>query len=422
MKKVCKKIFACIIFLCLLSISVYQVIDLLEEKHAREKYQSFFDDETNFDVVFMGTSHAYNSVLPQELWREYGITSYNWGYSNCTLAENYYILQDVVKYTEPKLVVVDLYGLIEYDGVGNGKYPPDSIEQQHVQYDAIPLSQSKIEGVKDVFDDYEDNEDFLFNFAMFHNRWKELGEKDFVPEYSKQKGAEFLLGHLTSEWQPKDAFEQIEVDTACFTYLPKITEFCKEQGIELLFVYLPYPAMDVQQDVAYSMEAYFNDLGYCKYVNMIDMNIMNPRIDLYKDASHLNYIGASKVTSWLGNYIKGSYKIESHKNETGYESWDADYQEYVAYKASLFKPYELYDNLQLIYGNDFSADIEITESAWEQAKEDELLQCFLDALSGNVNVVVSEKELVYEERTWDALIRVKNQSDNTEIFYTGYSF
>ena len=111
-----KRIISCILFATLLLGAIVKCADLLEYKEARKKYTPFYESETNFDVIFLGTSHMWNHVLPMELWKDYGISSYNWGYSNCTPAENYYLIQDILKYTSPKVVVMDVYGLTEYDG------------------------------------------------------------------------------------------------------------------------------------------------------------------------------------------------------------------------------------------------------------------------------------------------------------------
>ena len=126
-----------------LTAAILACSEFLEYKEATEKYSDFYEAETNFDVIFMGTSHAYGTVFPMELWQEYGISSYNWGYNHCSLPESYHLMLEVVKRTKPKLFVVDLYGIVEYEnwnGVGNGKYRTDKVEEQHVPFDAVPLS------------------------------------------------------------------------------------------------------------------------------------------------------------------------------------------------------------------------------------------------------------------------------------------
>ena len=41
------------------------------------KNTPFLQDDREYDVLFFGTSHVVNSVFPMQLWRDYGITSYN---------------------------------------------------------------------------------------------------------------------------------------------------------------------------------------------------------------------------------------------------------------------------------------------------------------------------------------------------------
>ena len=129
MKEKTLKVLSCIVFICLLIGSIHVCADVLERKDARRQYREFFESDVNYDVILMGTSHMMTNVFPQELWRMYGISSYNWGYANCTCAESYYLLQDIVKYTEPKLIVLDMYGFLSYENEGNGKYKHDKIEQ-----------------------------------------------------------------------------------------------------------------------------------------------------------------------------------------------------------------------------------------------------------------------------------------------------
>ena len=226
-----KAIISVVVFIALLFSAIFACSDFLEYKQASIEYEPFFEAKTNHDVIFLGTSHMYNSILPMELWKEYGIASYNWGYSNCSPAINYYLIQDILKYTSPKLLVLDLYGLMEYEQYENGKYKTHRIEQQHVQFDKIPLSRNKIQGTQDIFDNYDDNLDFLWNFAMYHNRWSELGENDFVYETSTEKGSSFMVGLTQCDFSPISRDEQMEIDTVCFSYFQKILEYCAQNNI-----------------------------------------------------------------------------------------------------------------------------------------------------------------------------------------------
>ena len=240
MKTILQRGIGILLFSVLLMLSLTGVSRFLDKTDVDEKYSQFFAAETNFDVIFMGTSHTYNTILPQELWNRHGIASYNWGQSNCTVPIDYYVLQMLCGYTDPQLVVIDLYGLAEYADIGNGKYRTDARDQQRVQFDVFPLSRLKIEAVTDIFDDYEDRWDFLFPLAIYHNRWTEIRKDNFSPRDIPQKGAAFVLGVQETDYKEPSPGTPYPLDFAGMDYLENIISFCRERGIEMLFTYLPF--------------------------------------------------------------------------------------------------------------------------------------------------------------------------------------
>ena len=371
MNRTIKNIISCVIFTVLLVAAIFRCSALLEDKTAKEKYTPFFESETNFDVVLLGTSHMWNSVLPMELWNEYGITSYNWGYSNCTPAETYYLVQDIVKYTSPKVLVLDLYGLIEYEKNYNGKYEDGTIEQQHVQFDQLPLSWNKIEASQDIFDNYDDNLDFLWNFIIYHNRWTELDQSDFAYEPTVEKGAMFLTGHAVYKFEPVTEPVSTTPDTVCYDYFLKILEYCQANDIELICTYLPFPAWEPQQQVALSIGETIESYEGCHYVDMLYQGILNFSTDIYYDG-HLNYTGACKATSWLGDYLVKNYQLDDYSAN---EHWQNDYDAYLDYRIqNLTDQTTLIDHLLLLYGPDLTCSLEIYN---DNLSNSELLTAFL---------------------------------------------
>lgn len=420
MKNKMKAAAASIIFCIIFVFCFVKCVELLENKSARVQYEAFFESETNFDVIFLGTSHMYNTILPQELWNEFGITSYNWGYSNCTTAENYYILQEVLKYTDPKLIVLDMYGLLAYENYGNGKYRTDRIEQQHVQFDSIPFSLNKYRASQDVFDDYSGNLDFMFNFIMYHNRWTELGEGDFTVTPSTQKGASFNVGlQQDAEFERLETDEKMEIDTVCYQYFLQILEYCSENEIQLLCVYLPYTASAKEQMVSNSIGEIIEAYDFCDYVNLLYSDILNLKTDIY-DSGHVNYLGASKVTSWLGDYVLENYNLSGHADEEAYSGqWNTEYEEYVQYKMrTISAEKELYNKLLLIYGDEFEADLKILDGC-NAEKEDEILSELIAELSDRISVEYVE-ELSLEDKKYDILLTIKRGDEIFDV--AGYEY
>lgn len=411
MKTKIKHLIQGVVFAILLALSIHACGEFLEYKEAKEKYTDFFESETNFDVIFLGTSHTWNTVLPMELWQGYGISSYNWGYSNCTPAESYYIFKDVIKYTEPKLVVLDMFGLMEYQE-GNGKYRQDRIEQQHVQFDEIPFSMNKLQAALDVFDNYEHRLDYVFNMMMYHNRWDELDERDFNVKISPEKGASMLTGLGWAEYNQISESQKRELDSVNYDYFIKFLNFCHEEDIPVLCVYLPFPASGNNQKAANSIGDVIDIYLDTEYVNMLNLGIVDFSTDMYADNNHLNFTGACKVTDWLGEYLTENYDLDDYSDN---EHWLEDHKEYVEYKAENIRNlWSLNDKLLSTYGGDFDVELVLTSDN-DLYKADRHVRTFMDNLDINGSVEYESPGLLYyNNQECDALLRIY-KSDTFEL-------
>lgn len=402
MSKKIQHVLLCVGFTAVLAAAIYGCSRLLEYKEATEQYTAFYEAETNFDVIFLGTSHAYGSVYPMELWREYGIASYNWGYNHCAVAENYHLMREIVKRTDPKLFVVDLYGLLEYDnwdGVGNGKYRTDKSGEQHVQFDAIPLSRDKIDAVWDIFDDYDQRLDYLWNFILYHNRWEDLGSRDFLADELPLMGATIYSGVGThGPYTPTETESMDLSEIVGYQYLLKMMAFCAENDIQLLCTYLPYPAKPASQQVANALEGIVNGYPNCRFLNMLEAEGLNYPADLYTDNNHLNYLGACKVTSQLGAYILENYDVTSRGDDPAYRDyWGGYYARYYDYKVNLLSGEAgLYEQLLLLYGTDFRAELTVTPAATEALTQDGVAAAILSDLGGTLTLRTEEEILAGE--------------------------
>ncbi len=398
---------------------VFQVCtQLLENKSAQKKYADFFQSETNYDVIFLGTSHTLNTILPMEVWRETGISSYNWGHSNCTPAVSYYLIEEIVKYTDPKLVVLDLYGLTEYDGYGNGKYRTDRLGQQRVQFDELPFSLNKLKAARDIFDDYGNNLDFVINLGTYHTRWKELNKSDFNVDPSPQKGADLLMGIGTGAGYTSIGEDlTTEIDSVCFDYFIRFLEYCQSENIPVLCLYLPYPADEAAQRRANSVRKIIESYD-AEYINMFNLDIVDYSVDLFVDNVHLNNNGAVKVSRWLANYISENYQIDNYAEN---QSWLDAYKEYQIFKNDkIHKTSAFLEKLSLVYGGDFTVELEIN-SQCVVLEEDAQISNIMKNLGQNGSITYAG-ELTYADQLCDLIIRVRDAQTTQIIDEMGYVY
>lgn len=315
----------------------------MEKKDSKYKYGPFFEEENDFDVLFLGTSHVINGIFPMELWDEYGITSYNLGGHANTMATTYWTFMNALDYTEPKVVVLDCYFVSNMDKLNA------NIDYMHLSLDAFPMTWKKLRAVNDLFDTRDDKFDFIWSFGKFHTRWNVLEKNDFVPEYTIEKGAESRVAVAIPKAEGKlSRDDKIEAQGVGFTYLDKIVKECESRGIKVILTYLPCPADSSLQREANTMYDVAEAYGI-PYINFLDDSVTNFYTDFYDDTSHLNPSGAKKVTSRLGAYIKENCTIDDKRLNDSYESWNEDYKNYEQYKKQLIlEQDDVYSYLMLL--------------------------------------------------------------------------
>lgn len=352
MKKQVKAILSSLIILGMVLGGFVLVANLTERKDSIEKFAQFYEQEEEFDVLFLGQSHVLNGIFPMELWNEYGIVSYNMAGHGNRLAMTYWVLKSALEHTTPKLVVLDC-GMIGVDEkIG-------AIEQLHLSVDHIPFGQTKIDMIEDLIEDEDRKMEFLWKFSTYHHRWNELEEKDFVVKATPEKGAESRINvAVPANLLTVDASDKGNDEGLGIEYAAKIIEECQERGIEVLLTYLPFPDETGWQ--AESNRAW--DLAEEYSVDYLDFNTLleqvNLNTDYYDKDSHMNPSGARKVTSYIGNYIMQNYSIEDHREDEAYSSWHEDYEVYTKFKIeNLQKEEELKNYLMLLSDKNFSYGI-----------------------------------------------------------------
>lgn len=350
-------------FLSLLLLCLCGITRLFQRKTSVIKYADFFAQKEDFDVLFFGSSHVVNGIFPMELWEDYGIVSYNCGGHGHQLATTYWHMQNILEYTTPKLIVLDIFGM-HYET----KYA--AAEQLHESFDIMPISETKYRAVQDLFDnpeseDYASRWAYFWDFNVYHSRWNDLKAEDFSYKVNCQKGAEARINVA----EPMDYTiigidEVYAEDTISQQYLCQIIEDCQERGIEILLTHLPYPAV-VEYQQAANMTYKVAEKYDVPYIDFVHMNsVVEYDTDCYDKGSHLNPSGARKVTDYLGEYIMDNYEIPDRRKDEVYKQWHKDYDEYTQWKyEKLNEQTELDDLLMLLRDEELSACIYIAGSS-----------------------------------------------------------
>ena len=316
-------------------------------------------DENIEQVIFLGTSHMRSGVSPIEMYRDNHIVTYNLGTSIQTLEGSYFLAKEAFRTQNPKVIVMDTSSLF-FSGVTSRNF---DVSMRYI-LDSLPLNQTKIEMAKvyaEMSDLGNDNgailrsedttERFISCFVpllQYHSRWNEINKSDFVDffAYKDNYSAGYQIGSvlvpgtntlegvnalaaelmvvndvrdsftyengIRTAFQTEEDIYSTEIVESNIEYLVKLKELCDQNGATLLMTKIHrYNAVKEVCDrygIAFLDLQYDADLG-------IDVSK-----DFYDGGMHMNASGASKVSRFLGNYLKENFGLEETVNLT-YESY-----------------------------------------------------------------------------------------------------
>lgn len=370
MKKTFKSILSAAAFLAVLLPLLAGLSFILEYKGSREKITPFIERAEQVDVLFFGDSHAYSDIYPMELWKNYGIASYNLANYNLTIPVSYWVMRNALLTCSPEMVVLDVNQIWEQAKLC------ESSSDVHTGLDGFPLSRVKLEAIFDLMDDplftddkgnrYTDlHPEFIFPFIKYHSRWSELTIEDLKPEYNQELGGERNIEVASPEAYEITASSADEQGYG-FVYLRRFIEYCQDRGIRVLLVNLPYPCPNNNEEQLYTNAVMYTAEEYgIEYIDFVYMDqIVDYSTDCYDPASHLNPSGAWKVTDFIGQHLSQAYGLPDHRGEDAYAAWDRDYAAYCALKLeSLCAETEPYSFLMLLADPSFSTLLFIPEDS-----------------------------------------------------------
>lgn len=326
--KTVKRVIGTLCFLVILAALVHGLTFVTRNKNEAELVHPYYDEKKDsLDVIFVGSSHVMCGIYPMELYRAYGIASYDYTSSALVLPQAYYQVMEALRTQNPKVLVLDI------SGVAYGDVKVGSPEYVHVQLDNMKWSLNKIQAINDLIEEPSDRMEYYFPLMKFHTRWKELQPEDFRPIVGYTKGAhvsdDILPGGAAYPIKPKDSTAPISQYAE--TYLRKILDCCRERDIPVLLVNLPAIVDDAAQEKYNAVYAIAEEYGlpYLNLLHHLDELGFDFTVDL-KDTSHCNRTGAEKVTAYLGGYLKEHYELPDRRDDPAYQpAWDAAYERYI---------------------------------------------------------------------------------------------
>ncbi|MDA3936191.1 MAG: hypothetical protein PF636_04900 [Actinomycetota bacterium] len=288
------------------------------------------EPENSLDVLFLGSSHAHYATSPMDLWREFGITSFNLTGSSQDLETSYYFLREAFQTQEPEVVVLELYMI-------KGIQMNDTALSSN--YRLMPWGENKIKGYLSASGSYSAFQYLLVPLLRDHNRWPFMELEDYKqlvrpnpPPPGKGHPVSFLSVDATTRVDeatvtPTALSESIRV-------LEDIAILCANSDVKLLLYFVPdsLPEQDAVLDEVENRVSEVSDS-----IEYIDMNqhANEMGIDWKQDFiladGHLNHRGTLKTTRFLGEYLAETYLLRDKRDDPQFQEWDVSLQEYDSY-------------------------------------------------------------------------------------------
>ena len=301
-----------LVIIIALSISIYfAIVFSPDSKNIKTEFQSIPKD--SLDMVIFGSSHTQYGINPAVIYSDSGYYAYVNGSPCQPMEVSYQMLRETLKTQKPKVVLVDVFTML----------PAQSVCHANFIYKAAADHMSGMEKINTILSvpDKKTAFDYLFPIRMYHQRWTEIENKDFVVEnkdvnydnfgYINLPPKEYVFKYLESKQKDKSYVLKYKDIKA----LDDIKKLCDKNGIDLLLIKTPFDIDQENYDTLMEVWNYARKHNI-KYVDLIEASKeMDFAFGLDSETWHNTNFGAYKNSKYLSKYLKDNYKFDHKKNE-----------------------------------------------------------------------------------------------------------
>jgi len=306
-----------ILSVCLILGSLFLLQRLVMPKYVRgivegSLVESYYEETTPHDVIFIGDCEVYECFSPITLWNEYGIPSFIRGSAQQLIWQSYYLLEDTLATEKPDVVIFNVLAL---------KYnEPQKEAYNRLTLDGMRWSRTKLEAIRASMMPDEKLIDYLVPLFRYHARWSELTWDDV--RYLFGKKPLFHNGYymrvdvrpVTTVPEGKKLPDYRFGDDA-MAYMDKITALCEENDIELMLIKAPsiYPTWYPEWEEQVEDYARQHGLVYLNFLEHQKETGIDYSTDTYDTGLHMNLSGAEKLSRFIGPILRDTYALPDRR-------------------------------------------------------------------------------------------------------------
>lgn len=274
----------------------------------------YYGEEKDHDVIFIGDCEVYENFSPAVLWRDYGINSYIRGSAQQLIWQSYYLLEDTLRYEKPRAVIFNVLAM-QYN-------EPQREAYNRMTLEGMRWSLSKTAAIRVSMTEEEHFLEYVFPLLRYHSRWSELGEADVAYMFDTPKvshnGYYMRVDVKPAEHVPEGRIlADYDFGENAWDYLNRITELCRDNGIQLILVKAPslYPYWYDQWEEQIQGYAAEKGLLYINFLELQEETGLDFSTDTYDAGLHLNLSGAEKITAYLGEVLQREAGLADRRGE-----------------------------------------------------------------------------------------------------------
>lgn len=345
------------------------------------------------DVLLVGSSHIGMNIDNQQIYDEFGISSFDLWVGMQPLWNSYYYLKEALRYQKPKVVMVDVF----LAGT-SAEYSLNTVAMKNIQY--LSMGVDKLKAALDSFPAWQDAVEAVWGMPFYHERYDELVQDDWNLQYGKDElslSAPRQVEGVTTALKMLDYRSITNVTPLTEKnerYLRKLIALCKQENIPLVLLASPFEATEEEASRFNTVAQIAEEEGipFLNFLKTYDEEGIDAASDFY-DRGHLNNDGIAKFSHILGQYLADHYELRDCRTIDGF-IWNKDDTQ-IAENAPVFAlqnvfdgddASENYDTGVKLYGNRYDSWTLLTRIGLPLPGADEnqvIMACFDEQDSAN---------------------------------------
>lgn len=266
----------------------------------------FQEPENTIDVITIGNSNVRSGIIPMQLWKDYGITSYTWGEPSVDPYDSEQYLKKIFRKQSPSVVILEASFFFRTTSFADNLNSMTRAKLSDM-FPLIPYHSSLLKL-------------FKYGFSELYNANHSVTKGYYVNFQAKpgKKGSSYMNETSSSD-------DMISFLTQ--KEILRIEQLCKDHGAKLIIAAVPSTS-----DWGYERHQLTKKFCEDNQLTFLDMNTtdvlkemnLNWKKDTRDGGTHMNYTGASLVTDYLGKYLTEHYQLTDFRQDRNYEQWNTD--------------------------------------------------------------------------------------------------